>query len=216
MSCHGGRASRNPGIALAAALAALAVVPAAALAQVPAPVTGTNQSGVIPGQYIVVMKAAATEASKERTKGRARARGGRVDRDYSRALKGYAAALPPAALDDVRRDPDVAYVEADAVVTATTTQTGATWGLDRIDQASLPLNGTYSYTPTGAGVKAYIIDTGMRLTHSQFAGRASPATTRSTVAPPTTATVTARTSPARWAARPTASRRASRSSPCAC
>ncbi len=173
MICHGGPASKRTGFALVATLAAVAAAPAAAFAQAPAPVTGTGQPGVIPGQYIVVMKDAATEASKERTKGRARARGGQITRDYTRALKGYAAELPPAALEDVRRDPDVAYVEADAVVTASTTQTGATWGLDRIDQRDLPLNTTYTYTPTGAGVKAYIIDTGMRLTHGQFTGRAT-------------------------------------------
>jgi subtilisin family serine protease len=173
MSGQGGLAAKNSGIALAVALVALATVPAAALAQVPAPVTGTGQPGVIPGQYIVVMKGAASDAAKERTKQRARARGGRVTRDYDRVLKGYAASLPPAALADVRSDPDVAYVEADQVMSATTTQTGAPWGLDRIDQASLPLNGTYTYTPTGTGVKAYIIDTGMRLTHTQFAGRAT-------------------------------------------
>jgi subtilisin family serine protease len=63
-------------------------------------------------------------------------------------------------------------VEADRVVSATATQSSAPWGLDRIDQSSLPLSGSYSYTPTGAGVKAYIIDTGIRFGHGQFAGRA--------------------------------------------
>jgi aqualysin 1 len=56
-----------------------------------------------------------------------------------------------------------------------TTQTNATWGLDRIDHVSRPLNGTYVYTSTGSGVNVYIIDTGIRTTHSQFAGRASVA-----------------------------------------
>ena len=54
---------------------------------------------------------------------------------------------------------------------ADATQTPATWGLDRIDQRDLPLNGTYNYNQTGAGVNAYIIDTGMRATHQQFGGR---------------------------------------------
>ncbi|MGH9971146.1 MAG: S8 family peptidase [Pyrinomonadaceae bacterium] len=56
---------------------------------------------------------------------------------------------------------------------AITTQNNPTWGLDRIDQRDLPLNAQYNYTPTGAGVRAYVIDTGIRTSHSQFGGRAS-------------------------------------------
>jgi subtilisin family serine protease len=171
MSCHGGLASRDSAVALALAITAFALAPAGALAQTTAPLTGTGQPGAIAGQYIVVMKSSATDAAQERTKSRVRARGGRVNREYGRALKGYAAALPPAALADVRSDPDVAYVEADAVVTATTTQSAPPWGLDRVDQRDLPLSNSYTYTPTGLGVKAYIIDTGIRFTHQQFTGR---------------------------------------------
>ena len=71
----------------------------------------------------------------------------------------------------MRQDPAVAYVEQDAVVHATDTQSPATWGLDRIDQRDLPLNNAYTYNATGAGVRAYIIDTGILTTHSQFSGR---------------------------------------------
>jgi subtilisin family serine protease len=59
-------------------------------------------------------------------------------------------------------------------VTADVTQTGATWGLDRIDQRFRTLDGSYTATNTGAGVTAYIIDTGIRVTHSEFGGRAVP------------------------------------------
>jgi subtilisin family serine protease len=91
---------------------------------------------------------------------------------YRHALRGYSALVPAASLDDLRADSRVAYVERDATVHATTTQTNATWGLDRIDQRALPLSTTYTYTNTGAGVTAYVIDTGIRKTHSQFGGRA--------------------------------------------
>ena len=58
-------------------------------------------------------------------------------------------------------------------MSADATETGATWGIDRIDQRNLPLSGTYTYTHTGAGVTAYIIDTGINTTHNEFGGRAS-------------------------------------------
>lgn len=91
---------------------------------------------------------------------------------YTNALQGYSALVPAAALDALRNDARVAYVERDQTVRAVTTQTGATWGIDRTDQRALPLSSTYTYTATGAGVTAYVIDTGIRKTHSEFGGRA--------------------------------------------
>ena len=126
----------------------------------------------IPNQYIVVLKDDVVDVEGEASR-LARDFGG--DRNeghtYQRALKGFSVRLPEQQALRLADDPRVAFVEEDGVVSLGTTQTGATWGLDRIDQRDLPLNGTYTYTPTGTGVRAYIIDTGIRATHTQFAGR---------------------------------------------
>lgn len=91
---------------------------------------------------------------------------------YRHALEGYAASVPIAELDRLRDLAMVDYVEQDKKVYASATQSSPPWGLDRIDQRSLPLSGTFTYTNSGSGVTAYIIDTGIRFTHTDFGGRA--------------------------------------------
>jgi subtilisin family serine protease len=91
---------------------------------------------------------------------------------YEHALKGYSGLISVDAISALAGDGRVVSIELDGPMTASTTQTGATWGLDRIDQRARPLNGSFTYFNTGAGVKAYIIDTGIRFAHSQFGGRA--------------------------------------------
>ena len=92
------------------------------------------------------------------------------------ALNGFAAKLTAAQVAKLRANKNVAYVEQDRVFTANATQNmdanGDPWGLDRIDQANLPLSGTYTYNNSGAGVTAYVIDTGINASHSDFGGRA--------------------------------------------
>lgn len=136
---------------------------------------------VIPGQYIVVLEdrvaAPGTPVAQSAVRNAA-ARFGQmggvaVTHTYQNALSGFAAELSDAALAQVKADPQVAFVEPDRRVHAIATQNNATWGLDRVDQRS-GLDGSYEYTATGSGVTAYIIDTGVRTSHSDFGGRASP------------------------------------------
>jgi subtilisin family serine protease len=98
---------------------------------------------------------------------------GKIKHVYQNALNGFAAEMSEEDAEKLSEDFRVKFVEEDAVMTADATQTNPPWGLDRIDQRNLPLNATYTYNWTGAGVRVYVIDTGIRTAHTQFGGRAS-------------------------------------------
>jgi subtilisin family serine protease len=135
----------------------------------------------IPNRYIVVLDqdaagpagdpAIATKLTEDVLAGFGRA----ADHLYSKAINGFSVELTEAEAVAISEDPRVAFVEEDSVMETQATQTNPPWGLDRIGQRNLPLNNTYSYTTTGAGVNVYVIDTGIRMTHTQFGGRASAA-----------------------------------------
>ena len=98
---------------------------------------------------------------------------GKLKHTYKHAINGFSVEMSESDAETMSQDYRVLFVEEDGVVTADATQTNPPWGLDRIDQRNRPLSGTYTYNWTGAGVRAYIIDTGIRTSHAQFGGRAS-------------------------------------------
>jgi subtilisin family serine protease len=150
---------------------ALALVLVLAPAATPS-LTVVDGGGSSSENYIVVLDDSVPSAAAVASRHAALV-GGDVSFVYEHALKGYAINVSPDLVDVIEADPLVAYVERDQQMRALTTQNGATWGLDRIDQRALPLSGTYTYTSTGAGVKAYIIDTGIKRSHVDFGGRAT-------------------------------------------
>ena len=163
-------------VAVGAAASAIAFTVPAGAADSPAPLRGADASTAIEGEYIVVMEkqgrsdVAKSEAKSVRSD--ARDAGGDVREVFNTAFNGFSASLDKDALEEVRSNPDVAYVQANHRYTTQGDQADPTWGLDRVDQAALPLDKNYHYEQTGAGVTAYIIDTGIRLSHSEFGGRA--------------------------------------------
>lgn len=122
-------------------------------------------------RYIVVFKEGAVRDLPAAASAMAHEHGGRVGYVYTRALQGFSVEMTEGRARALANDPRVDYVEEDGVVTIDATQSNATWGLDRTDQRDMPLNGSYTYNYTGAGVRAYIIDTGVLGTHNEFSGR---------------------------------------------
>lgn len=137
----------------------------------------------VAGRYIVVLKTEAARLADEPDGARALpevaavARSlstgeARLERSYSHILRGFVISeASPKTVASLLSDPRVDYIEEDGVVSISATQNNATWGLDRVDQASLPLNSQYIYDTTASNVNAYIIDTGIRASHSDFGGR---------------------------------------------
>ncbi|MGW1552465.1 S8 family peptidase, partial [Streptomyces sp. NPDC002346] len=170
-------------------LAAASVIAGAALAlstaaAFPATAAGTaaegrienaGAPGVISGSYIVTLDEAAAGAGSTQGKALAKEYGATIKKTYHAALNGYAVELSEAQAKKFAADPAVESVVQNRTFTVSGTQPSPpSWGLDRIDQKTLPLNQSYTYPDkAGEGVTAYIIDTGVRITHSDFGGRAS-------------------------------------------
>lgn len=133
----------------------------------------------IPNRYIVILKGSAPAvapmvSSRSAIEGKGReinARyGGSTDEVWTDVVRGFSMNLTADKARELAADPEVALVEEDSRIDLFATQASAPWHLDRIDQASLPLNQLYSFGSTGRNVNAYIIDTGIRPDHVEFAG----------------------------------------------
>ncbi|HEY0603063.1 MAG TPA: S8 family peptidase [Herpetosiphonaceae bacterium] len=159
-------------------LLAIGALSSTSLAAAPAKLVPAANGKALANQYIVVLKTGANSRSV------AAVAGINPQHVYESALNGFAATLNAGQLAALQHNPQVEYIEQDAEISfqseqsdvsiqATQPVSGGQWGLDRIDQPSLPLNGTYNYTATGAGINAYIVSSGIYTAHPDFGGRAT-------------------------------------------
>jgi subtilisin family serine protease len=164
-------------VALGSALVLTGATTSVAAAQrttpvrVEAPLVIPQGGRALANQYIVVLK------SGQDARAVAAANSAATSHVYDAVLNGFSATLTPRQVAVLRLSPAVDYIEQDTEVSLDATQTmdaaGDPWGIDRIDQRALPLSRTFTWTATGTGVRAYVIDTGIQTSHPQFGGRAS-------------------------------------------
>ncbi len=135
------------------------------------PSDGPEAGDVLPGRYIVIVKASGADKIRSEARDLAADYGGRLGDVWTVALHGFSVRLSATDAGRLARDGRVVSVRPDLVVTTTGTQTEPSWSLDRIDQPRGPLSGTYDYDNDGSGAHIYVFDSGVRMTHSEFSGR---------------------------------------------
>jgi subtilisin family serine protease len=165
------------GASLAAATAALMSVSLGTTAQAAVgQVLYAGSADAIANSYIVVFKDATMSAQsvQDQVAATAAKYDSDVDYTYTAALRGFAGTMSEQSAKELAADPAVSFVQQNRTVRMLTDQPNPpSWGLDRVDQRSLPLNSNYSYSNTASNVTSYVIDTGIRTTHSDFGGRAT-------------------------------------------
>ncbi|MFJ4830244.1 S8 family peptidase [Streptomyces sp. NPDC088747] len=167
---------RLAGIASAAlVLGVVSALPANAAPERVGQIQYAGAANAVADSYLVTLKADAAKAGSAEGKALAEEYGATIERTYKKAINGYAVEATAAEAGRFAADPAVASVVQNRTFRINATQPSPpSWGLDRIDQKTLPLNNSYTYPDSaGTGVTAYIIDTGVRITHGDFGGRAS-------------------------------------------
>jgi len=164
---------RLAGLGMAAAAALALTLTTAAPGSAEGTILGAGNPNAIPGSFLVALRAGDAAQADRLTASLAAEHGATVTHTYRHALLGFAATMSEQAAKRLAANPAVDYVEQDATVSVTDTQTPTpSWGLDRVDQRDLPLDNSYTYPNTAPNVRAYVIDTGIRITHNDFGGRA--------------------------------------------
>ena len=171
---HLPRAAATLGALAAAAMVAASMALPAAAAEPEGQIRAVGTPTVVADSFIVVFKDTVAKTAVTAKAGELAARfGGRTGHTYRDAVRGFEVSMTAAAARKLAADPSVDYVQQNGVYSITGTQSPTpSWGLDRIDQRNLPLNSSYTYPTVASGVKAYILDTGVRFSHTDFGGRA--------------------------------------------
>jgi large repetitive protein len=170
------RAIRPLAIATTLSLAACGRSPSPVAGATPPPEKFLRAEKPVPERYIVVLgdDALTAEEVAREADAQARRHGGKLRRVFRAALRGFTVEMTERQARALADDPAVRYVEEDGDVRAFDAGDAASWGLDRLDQRALPLDGRFARGATGAGVHAYVLDTGVRSTHVELAGRVAP------------------------------------------
>jgi subtilisin family serine protease len=171
----------KPAWPVRARLLAVAVAAAAAATTLAAPAAAAPDGAVAPlrpvagktvaDSYIVVYKDKITGTARPALETRLSGSGVAISHRYTGSFSGFAATMSAAQLEQTRRDSNVAFVEPDGVMSVAT-GTAPSWGIDRINQRRRPLDSRYWANANGDGVNAYIVDSGIRASHTEFGGRA--------------------------------------------